>query len=446
MSRMTSRVISRQIRARARALLAAPGPSTRDAPEALRTASVQIARELQLDVRSVEAEVAALFEKGSSRPTSAAASTQPSGGEPPRSAAAAAGSRAADLLANNVAMGSAGAWDPVARLPAPLRARLGPADLERIHDAIGALQQAVREHKLDWVPVFGYLSLRTHNFAELGKRSQDEVVHGRDVVNATLPGFDVEVVASSMLRGTPEHPGAVAGLGKKEGGAAPGVILKLPLARAEELLARLLARELFAEADLADGRDDDGRARSNQMYTTAVEVVQLETGESVPALVFMTNAEGEKAVSAPGAFGDGAALTVERAAWLIAGQGGFVDAEGRTFGGPSVEYWEKSYLLARQAAGQPVDPKIAAAIELSKLHPQEEVVDRLLARQDDEARLMVEALRFLFQGAAVPLGVKRAQKDAPGLVRTPVGQREDALPRLLAKAHELLREGKIKVE
>lgn len=360
------------------------------------------------------------------------------------------GARALDVLSASRAMASTRRWDPVARLPAELRARLTDGDKELIAEAVAALQRGVREHKLDWVPVFGYLSLRTHNFAELGKKSQDEVVAGRDVVNATLAGFDIDVVASSMFRGTPEHPGAVAGLGPKEGASTPGVVLKVPLARAEELLAVLFARELFAEGDLKDGAGT-GRPVSNAMYAPRVETVSLEGGPSVPALVFVTNDRGAKAVDRKNAFGDERGLTLERMAFLFSSQGGYVDADGKAAGGPSIDYWQKFYVEARQAAGQPVDAKIAAAIELSKLHPQKAVVDRLLARTDRDARLMVEALRHLFEGAATPLGVHRQQKrtesGGEGLRRTPQGTRgDDAASLLLEKARELAKAGKIRVD
>lgn len=364
-----------------------------------------------------------------------------------------------EVLAATLATASSRPWDPLGRLPPALRERLGPADVARITDAVSALQRQVREHRLDHVPVFGYLSLRTHNFAELGKRSQDEVVMGRDVVPAALPGHDIDVVASSVVRGTPEHPGAVAGLAPRAGSETPGVVLKLPLARAEELLSVVLARELFAEGDLADARSADGKASSNAMYLPVVKQVRTSEGTSgstsgstnarmVPALVFMTNLEGAKALNRADAFGDDRGLTLERMAWLFAGQGGLKDDSGRVAGGPSVDYWQRSYLEARRAAGQSVDPKIAAAIELSRLHPQQAVVDRLLIRTDRDARLMVEALRTLFAGVAAPLAIRRSQNDdAAGLSRTPAGARGDDAPaRLLEVARALERAGKIRLD
>lgn len=408
----------------------------------------QIAAELRVDSKLVSAELAAVFDGAPPSARAAAAQLGTTTSSRPVASAPRGGARALDLLATSKAMGSARPWNPVARLPPALQARLSDGDRAAIDAATAALQEGVRAGKLEFVPVFGYLSLRTHNFAELGKTSQDEVVHGRDVVDATLPGFDIDVVASSVFRGTPEHPGAVAGLGKKDGATTPGAVLKLPLARAEELLSVVMAREMFAEGDLKDGVDASGRTVSNAMYKPVVETVTLADGKKVPALVFVTNDDGQKAVNRADAFGDGKGLTVERMARLFAAQGGFVNDEGKAFGGPTLDYWQKSYVEARQAAGQPVDPKIAAAIDLSRLHPQEEVVDRLLARTDRDAKLMLEALRHLFQGAASPLGIQRAQKDGPDtLQRTRVGSRGDDAPRrLLERARELERAGKISVD
>lgn len=258
------------------------------------------------------------------------------------------GKNAQALLSVTKAMTSSKRWNPIARLAPELQARLSPGDKRAIEVALGELQKQVRAAKLDYVPVFGYLSLRTLNFAELGKRCQADVVHGRDVVNASLPNHDVDVLVSTMFRGTPEHPGAVAGLAAKEGASTPGVVLKVPLDRAEELLAVVLAREMFAEGDLVDLRDQSGAPVSNALYAPKVITVAQEDGRDVPALVFTTNEHGDKAVAAtPDPFGDaaklknhdGIGLSVERMAYLFAAQGGFVDKSGKAFGGPAIDYW-----------------------------------------------------------------------------------------------------------
>jgi hypothetical protein len=299
-------------------------------------------------------------------------------------------------------------WDPVARLPAALQARLGPADRRAITAAVSDIQRAVVDRGLSFVPVFGYLSLRTNNFAELGKASQADVVVGADVVDATLKDHDVDVVASTVFRGTPEHAGAVAGLSRRPGRDTPGAMLKVPVERAEELLAVLLARELFAEGDLADGVDDAGGARSNAMYAPAVRDIVVD-GQTVPAFLFVTNTSSEKAIAHNAAFADDVGLSVGRMAWLFAASGGFVGEGGAVAGGRALDYWRVSYQAAREAAGQPVDPTIAAAIDRAALMPQQHVVDALLARSDSDARLMVRALAVLFAGAVSPLSLQTAQ-------------------------------------
>ncbi len=395
----------------------------------------EIAKELGVGVDAIKG---AIFEASGGHKDGADLAPHTSKGTPK-------GHGAMSLLSMTKAMTSSKQWDPVGRLPANLQARLSPGDRRAIESAIGQLQKQVREAKLDYVPVFGYLSLRTNNFAELGKKSQDDVVAGRDVVDAKLPGYDVDVLVSTMFRGTPEHPGAVAGLGEKKGASTPGSVLKVPLDRAEELLAVLLAREMFAEGDLVDNKDAQGNAVSNAMYAPKVVAVDID-GASVPALVFTTNDLGDKSIGPKLEDSKGEGLSVERMAYLFAAQGGFVNAEGKAFGGPAIDYWEKSYLKAREAAGQPVNPKIAAAIELSKLLPQEPVMERILERTDKDARLMLEAFRLLFRGIATPLATKHHQKsDLDGLVRKPQGDRGDIGKNLLDKAKQLERDGKISV-
>lgn len=334
------------------------------------------------------------------------------------------------------------AWNPVALLPSSLQARLGPADCDKIQDAVRTIQREVQTRGLSYVPVFGYLSLRTNNFKELGKASQADV-GAADVVSATLTGHDIDVVASTVFRGTPEHPGAVAGLRERAGSQTPGAMLKVPLARAEELLAVLLARELFAEGDLHDGVDGRGEVVSNAMYAPAVKNIHVD-GEDIPAFMFVTNTDGAKAVSRPGAFGDDLGLTVERMAWLFAGQGGFVGEGGAVQGGRSLDYWEVSYAAARKLAGEPIDPTIAEAIDRAKLLPQAHVVAALMARTDDDAALMVKALAVLFSGAVSPVTLQQAQKSDHDLVRTNAAfanAPDDVVARLLEKARAMAAAG-----
>jgi cation transport regulator ChaC len=335
------------------------------------------------------------------------------------------------------------AWDPIGRLPPALQARLSPADRAAIVATVAQLQEAVQKHKLDHVPVFGYLSLRTDNHRELGKKAQGDVVPGTDTLDATLSGYDLQVVASTVYRGTPERPGAVAGLGACEGQSTPGVVLKLPLERAEELLAVVVAREFFAEGDLKDTTGPKGELVSNSMYKPALLSVQTKDGQTQPALVFVTNDQGAKDMGQVFGSRD---LTVGQLAWLFSAQGGFVGDDGKPKGGPSVDYWSQGYLAARKAAGQPISKKIAAAVERSKLMPQQDKVDEIMARTDKDAVLMQKALRVLFAGAAVSLDLVRKQQtsDGGGIARQPVGTRgDDAEARLLAEARRLQAAGQL---
>jgi hypothetical protein len=220
-------------------------------------------------------------------------------------------------------------------------------------------------------------------------------------------------------------------------------MLKVPLNRAEELLAVLLARELFAEGDLHDGVDGRGEAVSNAMYAPAVKNIHVD-GDVIPAFMFVTNTDGAKAVSKPGAFGDDLGLTVERMAWLFAGQGGFVGEGGAVQGGRSVDYWEVSYAAARKQAGEPIDPTIAEAVDRAKLLPQAHVVDALMARTDGDAVLMVKALAVLFSGAVSPVALQQAQKSDHDLVRTNAAganRSDDVVARLLLKARAMAAAG-----
>lgn len=318
-------------------------------------------------------------------------------------------------------------WDPISRLPENLQKRLSAGDRTLLNKVTGELQHRVAEHELNYIPVFGYLSLRHDNYRELGIKDQSEVVSGTHVEKATLDNHAIDVVASTVFRGTPEHPGVVAGLSKKTGQNVPGVMLKIPLDRAEELLAVLYAREFFAESDLRDRSDKDGNAVSNAMYAPAIETITVGDGKNtreVPALVFRTNPDGAKFL------GD---LTTEQLAHLMAAQGGFVDADGKTRGGATLEYWLKGYINARTAANEPIDPRIAAAVELAPLFPTLEVLRQLSTRNDPAALRMLEALRVMFQGAASPLALRQEQAPGPAVTRPP---RQEAPADLEERLHK----------
>lgn len=304
-------------------------------------------------------------------------------------------------------------WDPIARLPDNLQKRLSEGDRALLTKVIRELQQEVEKHDLPYVPVFGYLSLRHDNYRELGMNAQSEVVAGTHVEKAILDGHAIDVVASTVFRGTPEHPGVVAGLSQKSGQQVPGVMLKIPRDQAEELLPVLLAREFFAEGDLRDRSGPNGAPISNSMYAPAIETVTVGEGKHTReerALVFRTNPDGAKFL------GD---LTTEQLAHLMAAEGGFVDAAGNTRGGAARKYWEDGYLKARAAANEPIDPRIAAAVELAPLFPTMDVLRRLSTRNDADAVLIQKALRFTFKGAASPLALKQEQADGLPVTRPP---------------------------
>lgn len=298
-------------------------------------------------------------------------------------------------------------WNPVRELPERLRESLSKSELERLERKIATLQNEVASAKLDYVPVFGYLSLLVNNYHELGKRAQDEVVPGRDVVRASLADHAVDVVASTVFRGTPEHPGVVAGLRNMPGESVPGVVLKLPTERAEELLARVLARELFAESDLA--------SENSSMYVPEVGDVTLENGERVKALFFVTNPSSPKALTERqfDYFGsDG--LTASRLAYFMAARGGveISDKNGKTrvMGGPCVDYWTDGYLRIRRESNYPIDFRIARAVEASKSGPS---VAGIAERAGDEANALRDAWLTHFSGAAVPWAFRRGSKPRP---------------------------------
>ena len=346
------------------------------------------------------------------------------------------------LMFDVVARHSVKRWDPIGKMPKDLAARLSDGDRAMIQGAVDTLQSAVQKKGLDHVPVFGYLSLRTDNHRELGKASQNDVVDGQDVVPATLKGWDLEVVASTVYRGTPEHPGAVAGLGENAAGETPGVILKVPLSRAEELLAVVLAREFFAEGDLKDSPGKDGPV-SNAMYKPLVAPVTSGGDSDIPALVFVTNQDGAKAVKNIFSKND---LSTSELAWLFSAQGGFVDDKGAAKGGPSVDYWEASYVKARDAAGQPVSPAIREAVDRAKLMPQRDKLDEIMGRSDPDGRLMQNALLTMFEGAAVSLAIKSQQQDGGGITRAPQNVRPFDEGALLARAKAMAARGEIPQE
>lgn len=341
------KLLQANLHGRARALI--------EAGASMRSASEVLALETKLPLPEVEEAVAAAFARFQG--------TEPDPAPPP---VGAAGSRAADLLQRERA--GPLRLDPLATLSPRQRARLSLADRASIARALRALEHEVQARGLTSIPVFGYLSLRTRNADVFGK-PQTEVRPGVDVVDASLPGWNVGVVLSTLYRGSPEHPGAVAGLTEDERARTPGSVLHLPLAQADDMLARLIAREMIGESDL-----DDRAGHSNGMYIPRVLDVTLADGNTIPALVFVTNPDGAKDPQRV----IGESLSVGQLAYFMLGAGGFVAEDGTRYGGRSVDYWQESYVGLKRALAEPVDETIAAAIHTAHLVAHGAVSEALL--------------------------------------------------------------------
>jgi cation transport regulator ChaC len=285
--------------------------------------------------------------------------------------------------------------------------RVSKPERELINSVVAELRAAVQEQGLSYVPVFGYLSLRTDNFRELGLKSQSEVKPGEHTVEAELPGWNVGVVASTIYRGTPEHPGVVAGLSPRDEASTAGTLLKVPLERAEELLHGIFHREYFAEDDL------DG-AKPQAMYRPVLRDVKTADGQTVKALVFITNPDSVKDIDADGK------MTAGQLAWFMGASGGF-KSNGGTFGGCSFDYWKNSYVGTDQV--------IREAIELAKYVPSPETIDWLSqnAANDPRAMKALNVCLELFQGAALPISLHAQQKQGQTLERAPVHKPADVL-------------------
>ncbi|MHA6908394.1 gamma-glutamylcyclotransferase [Ralstonia pseudosolanacearum] len=318
-----------------------------------------------------------------------------------------------------------GGWNPLSRLKPEELAGIPETVIKELGKDLHALYEDVQRNGLNYVPVFGYLSLRYKNFHELGKHSQDEVREGEDWVPASLDNHALDFVMSTQYRGHHQHPGVVAGLKQSEGRAMDGVILKLPVGNAEELLARVIRRELLDENDLIHpvpasppartaglaGSADAGPAtppspkkpRSNLMYSSAVRPVTLPDGAKVKALVFVTNPDSAKSLAH--VFKDSEGVSPQRLAYLM------TSTSKGNLGGPAIDYW-KRFDETCKAAKTAVPPIVSQAIELASAWPDAFTGEP--AAPDDVPRQHQEAAWFReMAGAAAPRRVWHERKLEP---------------------------------
>ncbi|MEO0912976.1 MAG: gamma-glutamylcyclotransferase [Pseudomonadota bacterium] len=95
---------------------------------------------------------------------------------------------------------------------------------------------------------------------------------------ATLSGYKRSFcMASIVYRGTPEDPGLVLALDRKEGGACEGLAYRVSAAEAIAVLAYLRERELVSSA-----------------YLEAVETIRLADGQQVAALCYVMDPEHDQ--------------------------------------------------------------------------------------------------------------------------------------------------------
>lgn len=296
-----------------------------------------------------------------------------------------------------------GTWERLQKLSPSLAERLTPGERKLVSDTLGELRRHVEAGSLDFVPVFGHWSLRTDNHRELGKASQADVVEGRDTLPASIKDYGMDFVSSTVFRGTPQHPGAVASITARTDDEVPGTVLKLPLAQAEALLTGVLERELLCEADLRALPDAEGQPRSNLMYRPAVRPVVLGDGSTLHALLFETNPHGAKSLSR--VFDDDGGLTAPRLAYLLTAQGGF-ERDGRRLGGSSLDYWSAG-IQRLEKSGERPPALLGDAFALART-----------------SAALAEPLEAM-PGAATPRGTWHEQRD--GLARA-----EASLPQVYA--------------
>ncbi len=322
-------------------------------------------------------------------------------------------------------------WDVLKHFSPAAVAKLSEADKANIRRSVRELQRYVERNTLSHIPVFGFLSLRNSNFRELGKASQAEVRQGVDVVDATLKDHALDIIGSTVLRGTPERPGVTAGLRREKGAVTPGVVVLIPAeGDPERRLAVLLEREIEAESDHLDARGTLGRRRTSASYEMPLLTVTTADGSKTRAWVFRTNPHGPKALTDRGYFGE-EGLTEGNLAWLMSARGGYTRPQnaGPPGGGPCVEYWDGAYFATQAARGEPVLPLLQAARERARHVPSDEVIRDICERAptDPAAREELDALLETVNGAASPVALRNTQlpSETLGLNRTPRGARPE---------------------
>jgi len=183
--------------------------------------------------------------------------------------------------------------------------------------------------KLGYVPVFVFGSL---------VEDYREVLGDIPVRKAILTGFEHDVLANTSGRGSPTRPGLVASARESSAGRMGGLLLQLPLARAEPLLNRLFSREGIYEQD---------------KYLLKLGRTEGELGD-VEAVVFATNPDSPLAI--------GPTLDSRTAADLMHATG----TEGS-----SLDYWRDGFIAPRERLGLEVPESIRRAVELAARTPPE---------------------------------------------------------------------------
>ncbi len=314
-----------------------------------------------------------------------------------------------------------------------------------IQRLVQEVQSYVEQEGLSFIPVFGGFSLVHSNHQILGKPDQASVREGADVVSAVLKDHSLGFGVDTVLQGTPEHPGAHAGLIPQQGEDVQGVLLKLDLERAERLLFELLFREDAFLTDLRDPLPDDPLDRTTE-YVPSLKDVTLEDGTVLKALTFVLNPVGAKTL-----FTDDPSPKerVATLAYLFQGSGGYRlhgDPSARTYLGNSRDYWIEGHVKPRLASGQSPLPEVVEALARAEVIPTEAELRTLPSSTYGpvETDRLRNTARALLEGAKLPENLEALQKPEAesGIIRLPVPfDNPGALERLAAAANLLLSRG-----